>query len=56
MDINTVRIAVTIASFAIFIGILWWALSPANATRFRMAANTPFEEEENVSGDREPKK
>lgn len=42
--INTIRILITVASFAIFLGIVWWAVRPANAARFRAAANTPFDE------------
>ena len=45
MDINTLRIAVTVASFAIFVGILVWAWKRRNTADFREAANLPFEEE-----------
>ena len=46
MDINTIRIAVTLASFVIFIGIIVWALRPANAARFQAAAQAPFNEDD----------
>jgi len=45
MDINTLRIAVTVASFVIFVGILVWAWKRRNTADFREAANLPFEEE-----------
>ncbi len=42
MDINTLRSIVTIAAFAAFIGIVWWALSGRNQARFDEAARLPF--------------
>jgi cytochrome c oxidase cbb3-type subunit IV len=45
MDINTLRIAVTVASFVVFVGILAWAWKRRNTADFREAANLPFEEE-----------
>lgn len=45
MDINTLRIAVTLASFAIFIGILRWAWSHRRSQDFAEAANLPFEQD-----------
>lgn len=48
MDINTVRIAVTLASFAIFIGIVLWAWSGANRQNFEEAAQLPFEEDDEI--------
>jgi cbb3-type cytochrome oxidase subunit 3 len=29
MDLNLLRIAVTLAAFAAFLAIVWWAYSPA---------------------------
>lgn len=46
MDINTLRIAATIATFAIFIGIVAWALSRRNQARFDEAARLPFQDEQ----------
>jgi cytochrome c oxidase cbb3-type subunit 4 len=45
MDINTLRIAATVASFIVFVGIVVWAWSRRNEADFREAANLPFEEE-----------
>jgi cytochrome c oxidase cbb3-type subunit IV len=46
MDINTLRIAATVATFAIFIGIVVWALSRRNQARFDEAARLPFQDEQ----------
>ena len=45
MDINTLRIVVTVASFVVFVGILAWTWKRRNTSDFRDAANLPFEEE-----------
>ena len=45
MDINTLRIAVTVVSFGLFVGIVVWAWRRRNTQDFRQAANLPFEEE-----------
>ena len=45
MDINTLRIAVTVVSFVLFAGIVVWAWRRRNTQDFRQAANLPFEEE-----------
>jgi cytochrome c oxidase cbb3-type subunit 4 len=45
MDINTVRVIVTVVSFAAFVAILAWALAPGNRSRFESAARIPQEEE-----------
>lgn len=45
MDINTLRIVTTLASFAIFIGITVWAFSRRNRERFEEAALLPFEQD-----------
>ncbi len=42
MDINTLRSIVTVAAFAAFMGIVWWALSRRNQARFDEAAQIPF--------------
>jgi cytochrome c oxidase cbb3-type subunit 4 len=46
MDINMLRIVVTVVSFAVFIGILAWAASSRNRARFEEAARIPFEGDE----------
>ena len=45
MDITTLRIAATLASFATFLGIAWWAYARGNRERFDEAARIPFENE-----------
>ena len=42
MDINTLRAIVTVVSFIVFIGIMAWAWSRRNASRFEEAARLPF--------------
>ena len=43
MDINFLRSMVTVAAFAVFIGILVWAYRPARKKQFDDAAKLPFE-------------
>ena len=45
MDVNILRIAVTLLSFAAFIGILVFACSRRNAAAFSEAAQLPFLDE-----------
>ena len=45
MDVTTLRIAATLASFVTFIGILVWAWSRKNAKGFDEAARLPFEQD-----------
>ncbi len=45
MDINTVRIIVTLVSFGAFAAIVAWAMSPKSRAGFEEAARLPFEEE-----------
>ena len=45
MDINLMRSVVTVLAFALFIGIVVWAWSSRNKTRFEEAAQLPFEED-----------
>jgi cytochrome c oxidase cbb3-type subunit IV len=42
MDLTTLRSAVTLLSFLVFAGIVYWAWSAANQARFEEAANLPF--------------
>jgi cytochrome c oxidase cbb3-type subunit 4 len=46
MDINVIRIAVTLAAFAAFLGIVWWAYAPSRRDRFERDALLPFEDGE----------
>ncbi len=42
MDINMLRSIVTVVTFAVFIGIVWWAMARRNQARFEEAARLPF--------------
>ena len=42
MDVNDLRIVVTLLSFAAFAGIVAWVWARRNATRFDEAAQLPF--------------
>ncbi len=44
MDINTLRIILTLAGFVLFIGIIAWAVSPSNRRRFEEAAQIPLDD------------
>jgi cytochrome c oxidase cbb3-type subunit 4 len=46
MDINTLRSIVTVLTFAIFLGIIWWATSRRNQASFDEAAQLPFRQED----------
>ena len=46
MDINTLRAAITVVSFLIFIGIIAWSVSPKNRSRFDQAAQVPFDDDD----------
>ncbi|MDI1297991.1 cbb3-type cytochrome c oxidase subunit 3 [Methylotenera sp.] len=45
MDMNTLRIAVTIISFIVFVGILIWVWRNRNTSDFKEGANLPFNED-----------
>lgn len=42
MDVNDLRVAVTMLSFVLFAGIVRWALSPRNRAAFDEARQLPF--------------
>ncbi len=44
MDINTLRVLVTLISFLVFVGIVVWVWRRRNTGEFEEAANLPFEE------------
>jgi cytochrome c oxidase cbb3-type subunit IV len=46
MDINTLRIAVTVVSFMVFCGIVSWAWSKRSRTAFEEAANQPIADDD----------
>lgn len=43
LDINTLRSAATVVSFATFVAIVWWAWSRRRSEDFAQAAQLPFE-------------
>ena len=45
MEINTLRILATVASFIVFIGIVAWAWRNRKSSDFKEAANLPFKED-----------
>ena len=45
MDINLLREAVTVRSFAAFIGVVIYAAHPANRARFEKAARLPLDDD-----------
>ncbi|HXZ96257.1 MAG TPA: cbb3-type cytochrome c oxidase subunit 3 [Burkholderiales bacterium] len=49
MDINDLRIIITVVSFAAFVGIVWWAWSSSRKTAFDQAAQLPFVEDDDLS-------
>jgi cytochrome c oxidase cbb3-type subunit 4 len=46
MDVNTLRVAVTLLSLVAFVGIVCWAWSRKNAVAFAEAAQLPLMEDE----------
>ena len=50
MDINLIRSLVTVAAFAAFIGIVWWAYGSARASRFERDALLPFSDDQERKG------
>jgi cytochrome c oxidase cbb3-type subunit 4 len=52
MDINLLRIMVTVAAIAAFLGIVWWAYAPSRKERFERDALLPFGEDDEERGAR----
>jgi len=50
MDVNTLRVLVTVAAFAAFLGIVWWAYGPSRRERFERDALLPFREDDDAGG------
>jgi cytochrome c oxidase cbb3-type subunit 4 len=46
MDVNTLRSAVTVITFILFIGIVMWSLSKRRTTEFEEAAQLPFDQDD----------
>ncbi len=49
-DLNLIRAAVTVLSFATFLGIVAWALSRRNQAAFDLAAQQPFVGDRDATG------
>lgn len=45
MDINILRSAATVASFVVFVGIVFWACSGRKKADFEEAARLPFQQD-----------
>ena len=45
MDVNDLRIATTLISFAVFIGIMVWAFSRRNKEDFEGASKRPLDQD-----------
>jgi cytochrome c oxidase cbb3-type subunit 4 len=54
MDINDLRSAVTLISLLTFLGIVAWAWSRRNQSRFDEAALLPFRDEAATDSTKEP--
>ena len=54
MDINWLRSLITVAAFAAFLGIVWWAYGPSRRQRFERDAMLPFEENHNEEAPERP--
>jgi cytochrome c oxidase cbb3-type subunit 4 len=52
MDINTLRILMTLVAFATFLGIVWWAYGPSRRERFEQDARIALDDDEGLNGDR----
>ena len=46
MDVNTLRSAVTVVTFILFLWIVVWTLSKRRSADFEEAANLPFQKED----------
>jgi cbb3-type cytochrome oxidase subunit 3 len=45
MDINALRIAITLAALAAFLGVVWWAYAPGRKASLESQARSILEEE-----------
>ena len=45
MDINLLRSLVTVAAFAAFLGVVWWAYAPSRKARFERDAQLPLDDD-----------
>lgn len=45
---DTASSVMTVVSFITFVGIMWWAFTPANRGSFEQAASLPFDDDDQV--------
>jgi cytochrome c oxidase cbb3-type subunit IV len=50
MDLNDIRVVITIASFATFLGVVGWAYSARRRSEFDRAAQSILEEDDDRQG------
>jgi cytochrome c oxidase cbb3-type subunit 4 len=50
MDLNDIRALLTAASFATFVGVVWWAYSARRKSAFEAAARSVLEEPDDARG------
>ncbi len=48
MDINTLRSLSTVLVMIAFAGVCWWAFSPSRKKKFEDAANSVFDDDNNI--------
>jgi cytochrome c oxidase cbb3-type subunit 4 len=53
MDLDLARSLVTVAAFAAFLAIVWWAYAPARRQRFERDAQLPFDDTGSRDGERQ---
>ena len=53
MDINLIRSLLSVAAFAAFVGIVWWAYGASRRSRFELDALLPFSDDEDEKGARQ---
>ena len=46
MDVNTIRIVVTLIALAAYVAIVCWAYTPSRKSRFDADARLPLEDEQ----------
>lgn len=52
MDLNDLRIVITLMSFAMFIGLVVWTWQRKRLAAFEQAARLPFEDEDSREADK----
>ncbi|MEW6688862.1 MAG: cbb3-type cytochrome c oxidase subunit 3 [Pseudomonadota bacterium] len=50
MDLNTLRIVVTLVAFAAFLGIVWWAYAPSRREALERVGRSIVEDEGGEGG------